>query len=1285
MNAIFLNAIIFLLGAFFGFATSALGAITDFAVRGRTATQAYFFYTAPDANACRLEVSNSPTYSPLVYDLDPSLFMGSDMDNRLGNLRNGTSRIFVVGKRATEYASDGRSYSRALQADRRHYYRLTCGNDQLTGTFDTTTIPFGNTYMESLPIDPSRPGEYLWPTIPFERGAQVIDPFTGVLFQRMATPKDINISTILEGRFAASPAPSGNGWNNPSGILADDRNSASYSGTGNDWLALSLGGAFPYDSTLGGSLLSYINLYLKGSCSGSGCNSGGNIIETCLTVNAKNCAGPIQRVTLGSSPSLISVCGSGSPCPKPELPGDTWTNDTIQMNSLALGKGRVYNNGYSSTLYFTSAEDCNMLRVNDRIQFFSNDSVMRAQYPHVDQLQCAANPPSMTMKDSGGNPFAYDVTAGGSTGIPFYYQSGMASNQRFGFLIRKASAIAGATINLDYGYIKSSVSAYPGRASGGFSKLCTSKRNANGFYHCQFSTGIYAVKPNSDGSLETHYLGIPYFYDSTLPYLTGGFRFCGGFGGGDMMWDDEDANTLYCTAYSTYGQVLLKLTYSGNDQDCGQPGSGCDAANFSSGNSWPRFPGTYTNLTPPGFDLDTQITQFGQTVTPPYDNSRFNRCGLLAIQGSYAIFWCLEGSQDTLGWMFAFDLGNRKPIGAGYIGSDGNTSQVIAGVPVFARPESRWCGLHTYQTMGADPIQTIETAANHDPLYSVNITQSLPACSKALNNCSPCPSNPSSKICSSMSVTSTFPGTPPAGWTAGEPTSLANPYGKYLQNVEVGDYLQHGTEVVRIVQKNSSTSWVVERGIGPDQSWQFPINHDVNSVFNAICYPSGVTWYFKLDPKGENPATYFETRYINHAVARNPYRIAPKFIISKVDFNNHAAMKAGAMTFELKIDMPYKFADSESYVEGNSAENHPSYSQVDAPSIDKKWFMDAHPFLGASVADPGDVAVIEGNLYSYNYNPFFYMDRCRAEGRTCDPKDAFQTKKADILASCGRHPLKNISSPALGNILGGTASDAYKYCVAEKAGECRSNSQPGNIFFNCPNIDPSAMYCRGGEFFVDYGDVCITHMSSAYASAAQYLIPENTSLSLNGAVSRILSRMWDTYRGSSTSNVTAIPDGSWYLPNVQGNNFLAKLPTTIGAQDGVNRSTFVLKNINISPVSGADKAIVEFGYSEFGSPNEYFCTSRRESCVAVSSTVDEKTPFKWRDTETFSGLSCSGGCQIQIPLLPHHIAYFQIHYHDMASDSWAPRYRGIVSEANVISIPMDLTKPSPPSSLRTRK
>ena len=158
---------------------------------GTTATQAILSYTAPDSNACQVKVSESASLTPLVHDVDPSLFVNADMDTSTSSLTSGTTRIFVVGKRAAEQALDGKYYSRALQTYTTHYYKVTCGSSMATGSFQTSNIPVGNTYHDTLPVDPQHPGSYAYPTVSStDRNEELIDPQTGISLQHINLPGD---------------------------------------------------------------------------------------------------------------------------------------------------------------------------------------------------------------------------------------------------------------------------------------------------------------------------------------------------------------------------------------------------------------------------------------------------------------------------------------------------------------------------------------------------------------------------------------------------------------------------------------------------------------------------------------------------------------------------------------------------------------------------------------------------------------------------------------------------------------------------------------------------------------------------------------------------------------------------------------------------------------------------------------------------------------------------------------------------------------------------------------
>ena len=280
--------------------------ISSVSVLGSTNVQSALSYQAPDSGSCTLEVSESSSYRPLVKDLDPAIFPGADVDNRAGNVANGTLRVFLIGKRAVEQGADGQWYSRALQADTLHYYRLHCGSETTAGAFRTANIPTGVTYGWPVPQDPAT-GQFRWPsTDGNDRTQTIIDPNHGTLIKRVSVPGDApaNVGTRKQPFGAAV----GNNWTDPSSALIDDGGSATYSGTTEDWLTLTgstLSGLADFYAT--STAIDSITVRIKGSSGGS--TEELRKIDACLTLDGRTCRGDTRQVVLDSTESVKTLGG----------------------------------------------------------------------------------------------------------------------------------------------------------------------------------------------------------------------------------------------------------------------------------------------------------------------------------------------------------------------------------------------------------------------------------------------------------------------------------------------------------------------------------------------------------------------------------------------------------------------------------------------------------------------------------------------------------------------------------------------------------------------------------------------------------------------------------------------------------------------------------------------------------------------------------------------------------------------------------------------------------------
>jgi hypothetical protein len=149
-----------------------------------TNTQAKITYTTSSSGVCTLNVSESSTLTPVVHDLDASLFTNANQD--AGGAAG--TRVWIVGKRLSAQALDGHTYSRSLHAFHAHYYQFVGGT--ATGNFVTRNIPTGRTFNDGPQVDPSTPGGWVLPMNTTTRGYQVLDPNTGALLTSVSIDND---------------------------------------------------------------------------------------------------------------------------------------------------------------------------------------------------------------------------------------------------------------------------------------------------------------------------------------------------------------------------------------------------------------------------------------------------------------------------------------------------------------------------------------------------------------------------------------------------------------------------------------------------------------------------------------------------------------------------------------------------------------------------------------------------------------------------------------------------------------------------------------------------------------------------------------------------------------------------------------------------------------------------------------------------------------------------------------------------------------------------------------
>ncbi len=331
-----------------------------------TATQAILTYMAPSAAACSLQVSESPTLSPLVHDVDPALFSGSNSDGRTGNTAMGLRRSFVVGTRRSDQASDGNLYSRALQANTTQYYSVNCSGTISTGQFTTANPALGNTFPEPPPFNAAGWGNYGWPTINWaDKTVGYIDPTTGIQIKRMTGPGEVygranGAGYDSEGVFSYYTDFNG-AWTSPQNITGNGSAPsqtvyATYSGANSDPIFVAWGssgmpeGFFGFSPENAGGLVNSLdNVQLSFFGTATDSSAANRTVEFCLSFydSGNTCNTPYYTVVLpASAPASSSTASAVYPASSVFPDGGAWQGwgTTARRNDIS-----VYSGTFSAT------------------------------------------------------------------------------------------------------------------------------------------------------------------------------------------------------------------------------------------------------------------------------------------------------------------------------------------------------------------------------------------------------------------------------------------------------------------------------------------------------------------------------------------------------------------------------------------------------------------------------------------------------------------------------------------------------------------------------------------------------------------------------------------------------------------------------------------------------------------------------------------------------------------------------------------------------------------------
>ena len=610
-----------------------------------TATQAVVSYLSPDSRSCRLELSESSRYLPAVYDVNPSIFPGSDLDlERSTTIDVQRRRTVILGLRAAETGRDGKRYSRALQTNTKYYLRVTCGSQVQTGTFETTTIPLGLTYNDPLPVDPKKPGEYAWPHVDWnDRSQRIVDPQTGLQIRRLTLASDITNSggtiAFRDGRDRSGE------WQDPQAVSANDTRSATTTGTG--WLfldaglSLYVGGTHDYGS---GSLETF-SVQLNAWCNNcAGLTTDARTLDACLSYDGMSCASKTLNATVES-------CSAD--CTGSRYRLDIGTGGPSVFTAWGLEKGDL------TDLHRRAGQATR--RANRILRTSGN--VFNINWSPGSEV-VFNNRPYTIAKVIDEEKILLEGQFDGAE------ESGTFDASNFGLLLRKKNANA-AQVYVQYGSTSHVLGNSPDwDASGdgvGFtqcSPIAVPGANGEPGWHCVVGGMLYWIGAESG---DTNRLGRTY-----MPSRNGvdgwglnpGGAFCSSNNGGGPLWDRYDPNSFFCGQIDSSGGVsVIKASYRGTNTDIGS--QDLYAKLRECGASQPEPCWVFENITPlsRGKSLSQQLRN---RLPAEFDLLRGAVVNLVGFQGKRLMFMARSGNagNDALGIVGAFDTLENQIVGA---------------------------------------------------------------------------------------------------------------------------------------------------------------------------------------------------------------------------------------------------------------------------------------------------------------------------------------------------------------------------------------------------------------------------------------------------------------------------------------------------------------------------------------------------------------------------------------------------------------------------------------------
>lgn len=1248
--------------------------ITGLTVIGVSPTQALVRYEYLTATVCTLAVSESATFSPVVYDVDGSEFTNANLETGhiiradLSATAGNTVRQVRIGYRTSGLGTDGYWRSRALATDTQYYLRVTCGANTASASFRTGVT--AGIAPEQAPVDPASWGYVAYPEFDFsDLTKPIIDPHTGL---KIFSSDPTQWSSRQTNAVTTNWFLGGSGWTTPANISQYSTANVATTGIGNtnpltilfDYSTIHnqitpVGGYWPYANWLDLG----IDIYGSGTAGASADRK----FNICITVDSgQSCyTNNIAVDTLTSTLANLGPFFGTNTTPSAYFRG--WSkrlprNLYPRAGYVTVTAGRVF-----LTQNMDGSGCCGPL---------SAGSLFDREWTPGTKIYIAGSSPTCTNNictiQTELSARDIQLVENLTVGTSFYKSAAL------GMIIAKQTTTGNASLNVRF----ETAEGYPTDIwSGGGACSPISVTSGDGItgYPCTFpyvrqgSSGLYFVGVSSPVIRLVSLFPVPSGVGPDAPNTALNHT-----GPSVNPFDISDPTTLYNVVGTAGGGVgIFKIHYTGTWMPLA-------AATYGSQDINPPFSSelTWTNVTPSasGLDIGSQIlahTAFNSfTWGSPTAALQF-----LGLSGPDIILQeNVNNRSNAPCWIFAFNATNGA-FHAAVRTDDGSTPLIhYAGCHAAAALDGSISAVliandnlvlfDTGTAYGGPFVPVITGKLLADGVtYSANTALAYPTAGTDFRVCpgglpawmvlngasgNNCATLQIKEPCSSFPTASEL-STSPCPW---DPTkSYEGPIapGDTIKDSDLGGpgdsegmmVLTHATTgaglATIVVQRDATFSYCT-----------IPPRDGVNDAGRSTHANGWHAWAQPLQTCAANQMLLDFSTSTVYSVNQNIYR--GHFALTTPGVRATTWTGAGSLdpqgddAYTTKYQSPWgnlldpidwstqAFKATPGFAGYNpgqfgSLQSYADSKQVAATTYATKFAFDMHHFnsgTGAEIEVPSQTigASYTVHLQAGTVNTF----KITVTG-TPDPKHQ------SPIVWAGENVLSDISSPVIGNTI--TDATAFTYCYALNAGECRLSSSSGDFFISVPNYeigDGGTIQCWASQLAVRIP--CLFAGPPEGANAIQLRV---SGADKGAWFYRNLGSL-TTVPGAQYvySRVLPTPDASYLLfPGYLTKGYhtgmmMAKLPPF--PNDSFARNTFV-------PVTVTGHCITtcyaEFGYQEFGSDlgSKFYCTSRQENCRVAGSTINEATPFYYA-YETFTKVS--GFYSIQIPALPGHLLLYRI-------------------------------------------